>query len=100
MFSNIPKTKKTNSRKFCENMLSNPNSKQTELLFELMAKYKKGLTSKQISKFCGVAKVPEEITKLRANGLQMEEKKTKSTRYYLLDFKNAVEVYESLIEKK
>ena len=98
MFNNIPMTKKTNSRKFCENMLSVPNSKDSILLFELMANYKKGLSSSQIYKVCDVAKVGEEITKLKAKGLQIQEKKTKSIRYYLLDFKNAVEVYETLIE--
>ncbi len=103
-------TKKTNSRTFCENMLSKPNSQNTEVLFELMANYKEGLTALQITKSCDVPNVANILKRLKQKGLLLDVKKesglnkygkkTKYGRFYLLNFKNAVEVYETMIEKK
>ena len=108
MFNNIPMTKKTNSRKFCKNMLSKPNSQITEVLFELMANYKKGMTRNDIANSCHALNVAEVIRILRKHGaiinIQMIKainkygRNVKYGRYYLANFKNAVEVYETLIQ--
>ncbi len=110
MFENLPITKEASSRKFCKSMLSKPNSQSTEVLFELMANYKKGMTRNDIANSCHALNVAEVIRILRKHGVIIHIEMIKAInkygrnikygRYYLADFKNAVEVYESLIEKK
>lgn len=102
------KPKKSNSRRFCENMLPAPNSQISEVLFELLANYSKGMTRLQIGNACNVLNVPEVIRKLRKqntiinidmiNKVNKYGRKIKYGRYYLGDFKNGVEIYYKLTE--
>jgi len=89
-------------------MLPQPRCQQSEVLFELLSNYSKGMTRLQIGNSCNVLNVPEVIRKLRKKGtivnIDMISKvnkygrKIKYGRYYLGDFKNGVEIYYKLTE--
>ena len=108
MFFNKNKTKKSNSRKFVESMCAPPNSQITEVLYELMANYKKGMTRLEITTQCHVLNPPEAIRRLRQKGVDIAielivktnkyGREVKYGRYYLVDFKNAAEIYPELIK--
>lgn len=107
----VQKTSTSNSAKFVEAMIKDkPDSQKTEILYELMKHYKSGQTRLELMNSTGVLNVPVCIGLLRKDGVLINTnrvdwvnrygRKTNYGSYQLKDFKNAVEIYEKLIEVK
>lgn len=100
---------KTDSRRFVETMLEKPKSQLAEILFELMANYKTGDTRRSLMISCHSLNAPNAIMSLRKKGLgiitdNVEHtnkygRKIKYGRYYLVDFKEAVKIYNQINQK-
>lgn len=100
---------KTTSETYVLTHLARPIDQQTELLYELLKHYKKGLNRREIMNKCWILNAPDVIMRLRRKGLTILNRtmklKNKYNRtitydYYVVqDFAKGVDLYNKLNPK-
>ena len=101
---------KTDSKEFVANHLAQPINQLTEVLYELLKYYKRGVSRRDFMISCWILNAPHHIMTLRRLynlTIINDDMKTKNkfgrgtsfTYYKLQDFKKAVELYNKLNPK-